>query len=313
MATDRIVFGTGGLHSRDIFKEAWNAGYRVFDTAVYYSNDGELVAALDECGAGDEARLVHKVQPYRVTAQFERLIAPRLGGRRLDTLLLHHPALFVFDARPAALMKPWSELEKLVERGLVRRIGLSNAGASFVEYLYGHADVKPTVNQIECHPRQYDADLIRCCDERGLEVQCFSPLGGGKVPVTRSAPIQDVVCATGRSGAQVCLRWLIQKGLVPIVRASSPAHLRDNLLALSFSLDDAQRKAIDAIRKTEMTERVWNDPIKRGALSASVGPETIRVPNRLRFAIRSGLHYVAVEFFLRRRVPVVAVTSPSVS
>ena len=125
---DEIVFGTGGLRSPGVFEEAWRAGYRVFDTAVYYANDGELAAALDACGAGEQARLVHKVQPHRVSEQFERLIRPRLGGRRLDTLLLHHPALFVLRARPDALMKPWGELERLVGRGLVRRIGLSNAG-----------------------------------------------------------------------------------------------------------------------------------------------------------------------------------------
>jgi len=295
---DSIVFGTGMLRSREVFRDAFRAGYRTFDTAVYYSNDAELIGALDDCGGGEQARVIHKVQPYRVSEQFERLILPKLGGRPLDTLLLHHPALFVFDAATEALMRPWSELEKLLERGLVRRIGCSNTGASVLDFLFEHASVKPSVNQIECHPWNYDAALVQRCRERGVEVQAFSPLGGGRLKVLESPAIQEIARETGRSAAQVCLRWSIQKGLVPIVRTRDSGRMRENREATAFALDDAQMRAIDGI-----TDRgsVWNDPIKRGSLSATVTPAGIRVPNRLRFAIRSSLHYAAVELFLRRR------------
>ncbi len=293
-----IVFGTGMLRSREVFREAWQAGYRAFDTAVYYANDRELLGALDDCGAGDEARVIHKVQPYRVSRQFERLILPKLGGRPLDTLLLHHPALFVLDAGTEALMKPWSELEKLVERGLVRRIGCSNAGASFLDYLFEHAAVKPSVNQIECHPWNYDADLVQGCRERGMEVQAFSPLGGGKLKVLESPAIRKIALETNRSAAQVAIRWSIQKGMVPIVRTRDPGRMRDNLKAAELPLDEAQVRAIDAIPERGT---VWDDPIKRGCLEGTITDAGIRVPNRPRFAIRSSLHYLAVELFLRRR------------
>ncbi len=295
---DSIAFGTGTLRSREVFREAFQAGYRTFDTAVYYANDEELTSALDDCGAGDEARLIHKVQPYRVSEQFERLIRPKLGGRPLDTLLLHHPALFVFDARPAALMNPWGELEKLVERGLVRRIGCSNAGASFLDYLFEHASVKPSVNQTECHPWNYNAGLVQLCRERGVEVQSFSPLGGGRLKVLESPAIREVARETGRSAAQVCLRWSIQKGMVPIVRTRDPGRMRENRKSSEFSLDDAQMRAIDGIAERGT---VWDDPIKRGCLTGTITDAGIRVPNRPRFAIRSSLHYLAVESFLRRR------------
>jgi diketogulonate reductase-like aldo/keto reductase len=298
MATPaQIAFGTGGLRSAEVFQEAWRAGYRLFDTAVYYANDTELFTALEACGAGGEARVIHKVQPYRVPVQFERIILPKLGGRPLDTLLLHHPALFVLNARPSALMKPWSELETLVERGLVRRIGCSNAGASFIEYLCDHATVKPTVNQVECHPWRHDDELIRRCRERGVEVQAFSPLGSGRLPVRDTAAIRQIAAQTGRSSAQVCLRWAIQKGLVPVARTGNPAHMRDNLGARELSLDDAQMRAIDGIGQTGVA---WDDPIKRGCLSGTVTADAIRVPNRVRFAVRSMVHYLAVGMFLRR-------------
>jgi diketogulonate reductase-like aldo/keto reductase len=292
-----IIFGTGGLRSPEAFTEAWRAGYRVFDTAVYYANDAPLVAALDACGSAGEARLVHKVQPHRVSEQFERLIRPRLGGRPLDTLLLHHPALFVLSARPDALMKPWAELEKLVERGLVRRIGLSNAGPAFFEHLLAHATVKPAVSQIEAHPGCYDAALVGGWRERGIEVQAFSPLGSGRVPVLTMPEVQEAARRTGRSAAQVCLRWSIQKGMVPIARAARPEHMRDNREALAFSLDEAQVAAIDRVAETG---RAWDDPIKRGCLAATITPDRIVVPNRPRFALRSALHYAAVATFLRR-------------
>lgn len=248
------------------------------------------------------------MQPYRVTAQVEQLVLPRLGGRPLDTLLLHHPALFVLDARPDAFMRSWKELEDLMERGVARRIGLSNAGRSFVEYLGRHARAKPSVNQIECHPWNYDASLVGFCQQNGLEVQCYSPLGGDRLAVKETPAIREVARATGRSPAQVCLRWSVQKGLVPIVRARDPAHMRDNRQALTFSLDPAQMEAIDRI---DQTGKVWDDPIKRGCLSATIEPTRIRVPNRFRFAIRSGLHFAAVELFLRRSRPARPVRRPS--
>ena len=293
-----IVFGTGGARSPGVFEEAWRAGYRVFDTAVYYANDAPLAAALAACGAGEEARLVHKVQPHRVSEQFERLIRPLLGGRRLDTLLLHHPALFVLRARPDALMKPWGELEKLVERGLVRRIGLSNAGPAFFDHLLAHASVKPAVSQIEAHPGRHDAALVAAWRERGIEVQAYSPLGSGRVPVMRAPEVQEIARQTGRSPAQVCLRWSIQKGMVPIARASRPEHMRDNRGALAFSLDEAQVRAVD---RAGQTARAWDDPIKQGCLAATITRARIVVPNRARFALRSALHYAAVATFLRRR------------
>lgn len=295
---DQIAFGTGGLRSAEVFQEAWRAGYRLFDTAVYYANDGELLSALEACGAGEQARIVHKVQPHRVSEQFERLIRPKLGGRRLDTLLLHHPALFVIDAGPDALMGPWRELEALVERGLVRRIGLSNAGPAFIEHLFAHAGVKPAVNQVEAHPGHFDAELVRACQERGVEVQCYSPLGSGRVPVLREPALQRIARQAGRSPAQVCLRWSMQKGLVPIVRTARPEHMRDNLQARDFALDGAQMEAVDRVGPTA---RAWDDPIKRGARAAAITPTRILVPNRVRFAIRSAVHYGLVELFLRRR------------
>jgi diketogulonate reductase-like aldo/keto reductase len=211
-------------------------------------------------------------------------------------LLLHHPALFVFDARPAALMNPWGELERLVERGLVRRIGCSNAGAAVLDYLFEHASVKPSVNQIECHPWNYDAGLVQRCRERGVEVQSFSPLGGGRLKVLESPAIQQIARETGRSAAQVCLGWSIQKGLVPIVRTRDPGRMRENLQSSALSLDSAQMRAIDGISERGA---VWDDPIKRGCLSAIVTGSRIRVPNRMRFAMRSSMHYLAVDFLLR--------------
>lgn len=275
----------------------------MFDTAVYYANDDALIGALDVCDPGAEARIVHKVQPYRVTAQVERLVLPRLRGRRLDALLLHHPALFLTDSRTATFMRCWRELEDLLARGVTRRIGLSNAGRSFVEHLVRHAAVKPAVNQIECHPWNHDADLVRCCRENGLEVQCYSPLGGGRLAVKDSPAIQEAARATGRSPAQVCLRWSVQKGLLPIARARDPRHMRDNREALGFSLTSEQ---IDAIDRIGPRGRVWDDPIKRGCRAAVVDASRVRVPNRARFALRSGLHFAAVEVLLRRRRPAAA-------
>jgi diketogulonate reductase-like aldo/keto reductase len=294
---DGIIFGTGGLRSAGVFQAAWRAGYRRFDTAVYYANDAELLSALEAGGAREDARLVHKVQPHRAAEQFERLIRPKLGARPLDTLLLHHPALFVFDAGPEALMRPWRELESLVDRGLVRRIGLSNAGRAFLDHLFAHARVKPAVNQVEAHPGHFDAALIGACRERGVEVQCYSPLGRGSAGVLHAGEVQEVARQTGRSPAQVCLRWSIQKGLVPIVRTARPEHMADNLRSLDFSLDESQMQAIDRVAPTA---RAWDDPIKRGTLAATVTPARIVVPNRVRFAIRSAVHYGLVGLLLRR-------------
>ena len=285
------------MRSPEVFREAWQAGYRTFDTAVYYGNDAALFAALTACDPAGEARVVHKVQPVRVTAQFERLIRPKLDGRPLDTLLLHHPALFVLDAGTEALMGRWRELEALVDRGLVRRIGCSNAGRGLIGYLHDRARVKPSVNQIECHPWNPEPELRQACLDRGIEVQCYSPLGGTRLPVRDAAAVREVARATGRSPAQVCLAWLLGQGLVPVVRATRAEHMRDNLQAESFALDASQVRAIE---EGGARGRVWDDPVKRGCLAATVAGDRITVPNRARFALRSALHYATVGLILNK-------------
>jgi hypothetical protein len=247
-----------------VFREAWRAGYRVFDTAVYYANDAELIAALDECGAGEEARLVHKVQPYRVADQFERLIRPKLGAAA-DTLCCITRRLR--PRRAPDVDEAPGRAEKLVERGLVRRIGAARALRSSIPL--AHANVKPAVNQIEGHPGHFDAGLGHG-QERDVEVLLAArprPRAGAGYAGVQNRP------ATRAPRASVPA-LVDPEGPGP-GRPTATPRTCGTTCSPSFALDVAQMQAIDGSARSRGRGTIPSS----AAASATITPTRIRVPN----------------------------------
>jgi D-xylose reductase len=226
-------------------------------------------------------------EPRHVRPATERSLRD-LGLDQLDLYLVHFPIALKyvpFETRyppgwlhdPAAspprmepiqvpLAETWQAMEDLVTAGLVRRIGLCNCNVALVRDLLARARIRPAVLQVELHPFLVQEKLLRFCRESGIAVTAFSPLGAPSyVPLGMATASESVLehpvvtgiaAATGRTPAQVVLRWGVQRGTSVIPKTSHPERLRENLAACDFTLSDEQMRAIAALDHG----RRFNDP-----------------------------------------------------
>lgn len=230
----RIGLGTfqlEGAACRRVVERALTMGYRHVDTAEGYGNEEEIGRAI-RWSAMPRDRLFIASKVWR-----DHLHAADLRGRLeaslrrlltdyLDLYLVHWPNRDVPAEETAAGM------EALREEGLVRCWGVCNYTRAHLEEILPHGVV--ATNQIELHPYFRQEALTAFCRERGIVVTAYSPLARGRVeddPV-----LEEIGDAHGCSAARVALRWTLHQGHIVIPKASSAAHLRDNLGALEFEL-----------------------------------------------------------------------------
>lgn len=276
--------------------EAIRLGYRHLDAACDYGNESEAGAGIRRALAAgscrrDELWVTSKLwntyhDPRHVRPAVERSLHD-LGLDELDLYLVHFPIALRFvdfadryppgwvDPRsPAPRMEPvrvplidtWRALEDLVRRGLVRAIGVCNVGTSLLRDLLAQADIPPAVLQVELHPLLAQEKLLRFCAEEGITVTAFSPLGAPSYVPLGMATADDsllahpvvlrAATATGRTPAQVLLRWGVQRGTAVIPKTVRPERLRENLAIFDFTIPDAHMEALSALD----VGRRFNDP-----------------------------------------------------
>jgi D-xylose reductase len=157
-------------------------------------------------------------------------------------------------------------MEDLVEAGLTRNIGVCNFGVSLLRDLLSQAKIPPAVLQVEMHPYLAQEKLVRFCNEEGIAVTAFSPLGAlsyfqiGMATEDESVLNQPVVRAAAerhkKSPAQIVLRWGVQRGTAVIPKTSRSERLRENLAIFDFELTADEMKSITALDR----HKRFNDP-----------------------------------------------------
>jgi diketogulonate reductase-like aldo/keto reductase len=187
----------------------------------------------------------------RTLQAFERSLG-RLGFDWVDLYLIHWPA-----PSQGKYVETWQALCELREQGRARSIGVSNFLVEHLERVIDATGVAPAVNQIELHPRLQQAELRRFHRQHAIVTESWSPLGRGALlddPV-----IEDVAAATGRTPAQVLLRWNIQLGCLVIPRSVRPQRIEENAQIFDFELSADQ---MDAIGRLDRGERIGPDPAR---------------------------------------------------
>jgi diketogulonate reductase-like aldo/keto reductase len=183
-----------------------------------------------------------------MAAQVEQSFASsleHLGVSRIDSYVLHGPS------RGHGLgdddVAVWRAMEALQQAGKTRLIGVSNVSLDQLLKLYDLAVVKPAFVQNRCFARDgWNADVRAFCRERGLLYQGFSLLTANGREL--SHPTVDAIAKkAGRTRAQVAFRAALQMGMIPLTGTSSAAHMREDLAAFDFELDDADVRAIERI------------------------------------------------------------------
>ncbi|MFD7415774.1 aldo/keto reductase [Kitasatospora purpeofusca] len=223
---------------------ALEAGYRSIDTAAIYGNEAGVGRALAASGLPREdlfvtTKLWNADQGYDATLRAFDASLDKLGLEQLDLYLIHWPA-------PAQdlYLDSWRAVERLAAEGRIRAAGVSNFQPAHLRRLLDHSGLVPAVNQVELHPGLQQAELRAFHAEHGIATEAWSPLAQGAV--LDDPAVTAIAARTGRTPAQVVLRWHLQLGNIVIPKSVTPDRIRQNLDVLDFELTDEEMAAVAA-------------------------------------------------------------------
>jgi 2,5-diketo-D-gluconate reductase A len=144
-------------------------------------------------------------------------------------------------------------MERARERGYANAIGVSNFGVAELDELLAIAESPPVVNQVQFSPFKYRRKLLEACDERGVALEAYSPLGTGRH--LSDAGVGEIAERVGRTPAQVLLRWCVQRELVVIPKSTHRERIAENARLFDFRLSDDDVAELDALDRTGGTDR----------------------------------------------------------
>lgn len=226
----------------DSVKSAIRAGYTHIDTAQAYRNEGCVGKAIRELGVNRSelfitTKLWNDCHSYNLAmSSFEESLR-LLGTDYVDLFLIHWPNPLLFRERwEEANAETWKAMEELYKDGKVRAIGISNFHPHHIDALLKTATVKPMVNQIRLCPGETQDDIVNYSRENGMILEAYSPLGTGKI---FSVPeMQSLADKYGKSIAQICVRWSLQRGYLPLPKSVHADRIEENLKVFDFELSD---------------------------------------------------------------------------
>lgn len=291
-----IVHGTGELPAvgfgtlfRDLsvttqaVKAALEAGFRHFDCAERYRNEESVGVALQEVLQTGKVRreelfITTKLwntnhRPERVEPAFTASCR-RLQVDYIDCYLIHTPFAFqpgddqdprdfqghvIYDSG-VTLIETWRALERLVDEGRCRSIGLSDITLEALKALVAVARIKPAVVQVESHPYLPEWELLEFCQAHGIILLAFAPLGHGMEPNVLEEPVLSAIAQRlQKTPAQVALAWSVQRGAAFLTTSATPSHIREN-----FDISSLPNRAMAEIRE-EITTRIrFNSVVETG-------------------------------------------------
>ena len=258
-------------------RDALEAGFRHFDCAERYRNEREVGEALQVgLAAGGIARedifITTKLwnsnhRAERVEQAFEGSLE-RLQLKYLDLYLIHSPFAFqpgdeqdprdqngnVLYDNGVTLLDTWRAMERLVDGGRCRAIGLSDISLNELLPIYESARIKPAAVQVESHPYLPETELLEFCKEKEIVFLAFAPLGHGMRPGLLEDPVISATAArVGKTPAQVLLAWAVQRGTAVLTTPKTAARAREN-----FDISALPEDAFNEINCIQIRQRLNN-------------------------------------------------------
>jgi len=280
-----------------LVEEAVKIGYRHFDCACDYGNEpqvGEGLQTAMEAGLcnREDLWITSKLwNTYHAAEHVGPALQRSLDDLQLDYLdlyLIHFPIASKFvpfehryppewfydpDAEfpkieidPVPIRETWEAMEALVSQGRIKNIGICNFNCSLIRDLLSYAKIRPSVLQVELHPRLTQEKLLKYCQQEDIAVTGFSPLGAESYfSIGMAAPEQSLLThpvitkiarSHDRTPAQVILRWGVQRGTAIVPKTSSAKRLRENFAIFDFDLNNDEMIAITSLNLNQR----YNDP-----------------------------------------------------
>lgn len=263
------------------------AGYRHIDCAAAYGNEKEIGEALGRVFKSGKVQRkdVFITSKLWNTAHAHDAVRPAceatlrdLGLDYLDLYLVHwgmstsesHWAVDengVLALDPVPYRETWEAMEKLVEAGLVKAIGVANLSVAQLIDLLSYAKIRPAMNQVELHPYLQQSRLVEFCQYRDIAVTAYSPLGRPGAAEMAGKLVDDetivkIARAHKKSPAQVLLRWGVQRNTVVIPKSTHRERIKENIDIFDFEIS---KKEMEAIASLERGQRLV-DPYEWGKI-----------------------------------------------
>lgn len=243
-----IGFGTYKAQYPEVMS-ALNEGFRYFDTASFYGNESEIAEALTHSGIKREDVIIAS-KVWKSDMGYDSAInafARTLENLRcgyVDVYMIHWP-------RPNLELEGWRELdletwramEHLYSQGKIRALGLSNFLPYHAENILSRCEIMPSIAQLEFHPGHLQFPALEYYRQKGIQVQAWSPIGRGRV--LDDVLIRELAGKYHVTPAQICIRFCIQEGVMPLPKASNPERMRGNLECLNFVIDEEDISRIE--------------------------------------------------------------------
>jgi len=227
---------------------AFKVGYRSIDTAMVYKNEIGVGKAIKESSIPrEELFITTKVwnsdQGYENTLRAFDESLERLGLDYVDLYLIHWPT-----PQYDEYVDTYKALEKLYKDGRVKAIGVCNFEIEHLERILKECEVKPVLNQVECHPYLAQNELKEFCAKHDIFVEAWSPLDQGG-EVLQDDVIIKIAESKRKTPAQVVLRWHLQNNTIVIPKSVTPSRIEENFQVFDFELNDNEMEQINGINK----------------------------------------------------------------
>ncbi|AYW48302.1 2,5-diketo-D-gluconic acid reductase [Tetragenococcus osmophilus] len=256
----KIGFGTWLVDDDKVIepvKDAINAGYRHIDTAQAYENEHGVGEGIRNSGVAREdifvtTKLAAEIKSYEEAVKAINQSLEKMGVDYLDMMIIHSPQPWndfkngehYFEGN----LEAWRAMEEAYNDGKIRAIGVSNFDQEDLENILENGTVKPVVNQVLAHVSNTPFNLIEYCQKNDILVEAYSPVAHGEI--LNNQEIQDMAEKYNTSAAQLCIKYCLQLGLLPLPKSENPDHIRSNAdLDFDISAEDLNKlKQMDRIK-----------------------------------------------------------------
>lgn len=249
-----VGFGTWQSSEGEIaynaVSEALKSGYTHIDTAAAYGNEVSVGRAVKDSGRAREeifitSKLWNTNRGYDTTLAAAEKTCRKLGVYYLDLYLIHWPAVKKqFDNWDKVNLDTWRAITRLYKEGVFRAIGVSNFMPHHLNSLM-ETEIPPMVNQIEYHPGFMQKYTVDYCKKHNILVEAWSPLGTGRM--LNNEVLKEIAEKYGRSVAQICIRWALQNGALPLPKSVTPGRIAENINVFDFEISDNDMAIINKL------------------------------------------------------------------